>query len=155
MKKLLGILVLGLLLSGCYSKSYETFNKRAVKNNVYSAKAESISRGAWASSTSYSQQAAVDRAINHCNQSWKVNDCVVHSIGSRYVFEESKEDYKIQIAQNTCKKVGYTSGTQAFADCTIKMIAKVGSQQQGQTIIIGQQRILPKVSCAIRYGPDC
>jgi len=144
MKSLLGIVFLGLLLSGCFnSNNYESFVKRSAKNNIYTAKAQSILSGAWSGGQSaISREAAANDAINRCNQRWNKNDCVLHSIGNSYVFEESKQDYKIKIAQNTCKKVGYSEGTESFADCTVKvMVAQSASQTQGQTVIVGQRRI--------------
>ena len=143
MKKILGILILGALLSGCFaSNTYESRVKRAAKDNYYSAKAQSVSRSGWAAASDYTQQGAIDQAIAVCNDYNKTNDCVAQYIGNRYVFEESKQDYKIKIAQNTCKKVGYSEGTEAFADCTVKvMVAQSASQTQGQTVIVGQRRI--------------
>ena len=81
-------------------------------------------------------------AISKCNNEFNVSDCVLAMVSDRNVFEESKQDYKIKIAQNTCKKVGYSEGTEAFADCTVKvMVAQSASQTQGQTVIVGQRRI--------------
>ena len=55
---------------------------------------------------------------------------------------ESKEDEKIAKAQNVCRKVGFTPGTDKFADCTIKMMSQGQGQGQGQgqTVIVGQRK---------------
>ena len=146
MKKLLAIVVLCLLV-GCSSNNYESYVKRSAKNNTYTAKAQSISSGAWhgGSSTNSSEGAAID-AIFKCNKRFNKSDCVLHSIGTRYVFEESKQDYKIQIAKNVCIKVGYAEGTEAFSDCTVKMLTK--AEQQKTTVIVGGGYKSP-------YKPSC
>ena len=49
---------------------------------------------------------------------------------------EAREDKKIAKAQNVCRKVGFTPGTDKFADCTIKMLTTTGGKQ---TVVIGNQ----------------
>ena len=125
------------------NSSYERYHNKAIKSNLYSAKAQSVLKGGWAATTDYSQQAAVNKAVAKCNNYNKSNDCVPHTIGNRYVFEENKKDYIISSAQNTCARVGYTEGTESFADCTLKMITK--QTGQNQTVVIGnsnRQRLL-------------
>ena len=147
MKKLLEIIILGLLLSGCTPTNYQSYNKKGERLNYYTAKAKSISSGAWLSSASkISQEAAANQAVTRCNQRAKVSDCVLQWIGKRNVFEESKQDYKIQIAKNVCIKVGYAEGTEAFSDCTVKMLTK--AEQQKTTVIVGGGYKSP-------YKPSC
>jgi hypothetical protein len=68
--------------------------------------------------------------------------------------EEAKEDEEIAKAQSVCKKVGFTPGTEKFADCTLKMLTTAKSTNQGQTVVVGQRKI-PKVSCKVIDGVDC
>jgi len=53
---------------------------------------------------------------------------------------EAKEDEGIVKAQSVCKKVGFTPGTEKFADCTIKMLTEAKSKGGSQTVIVGQRR---------------
>ena len=71
--------------------------------------------------------------------------------------EEAKEDKQIAKAQSVCKKIGFTPGTDKFADCTIKMLTttKSTNQGQGQTIIVGPPRKYPKVACDAMGGLVC
>ena len=158
MKKILGILILGALLSGCFaSNTYESRVKRAAKDNYYSAKAQSVSRSGWAAASDYTQQGAIDQAIAVCNDYNKTNDCVAQYIGNRYVFEESKQDYQIQSAQSICKKIGLTAGTDKFTDCIIKMMsqAQVQGQSQGGSTVIYGQRPYNKSVCVASGGLLC
>ena len=158
MKKLLMILVLGLLLVGCAPTSYEGFHKKHSRNNLYTVKAQSISKNGWAASSSpISFADAANRAIKNCNNYNKSNDCVSHTIAGKYVFDESKQDYQIQIAQNICRKVGYTEDTEKFADCTIKMMSRAQTQIQskGGSTVIYTQRKYPKVACDAMGGLVC
>jgi|ETNmetMinimDraft_11_1059920.scaffolds.fasta_scaffold86435_1 hypothetical protein len=70
---------------------------------------------------------------------------------------EAKEDKQIAKAQSVCRKVGFTPGTDKFADCTLKMLttAKSTNQGQGQTIIVGPPRKYPKVACDAMGGLVC
>ena len=70
---------------------------------------------------------------------------------------EAKEDEEIAKAQSVCKKVGFTPGTEKFADCTLKMLttAKSTNQGQGQTIVVGPPRKYPKVACDAMGGLIC
>ena len=55
---------------------------------------------------------------------------------------EAREDENIAKAQNVCRKVGLTPGTDKFIDCTIKMLTTTGGKQ---TVIVGQQRTLKTI----------
>ena len=46
-------------------------------------------------------------------------------------------DQQIAAAQNVCRKIGVTPGTDKFIDCTIKMMSTSSGQQ---TVIVGQGR---------------
>ena len=159
MKKLLGILVLGLLLSSnAYAGTYAKFLKKYEKRGSYVVMAKSISTGGtyWAAKPS-SYNAAANLAISTCNNHFNVSDCVVAMVSNRNVFEESKQDYQIQSAQSICKKIGLTAGTDKFIDCTIKMMsqAQVQGQSQGGSTVIYGQRPYNKSVCAASGGLLC
>jgi uncharacterized protein YfaT (DUF1175 family) len=131
--------------------SYVKFLKKYEKKGKYVVMVKSISKGNWHFSAGpYSYTDTADRAINNCNNKFQVSDCVLAMVGDRNVYDENKQDYLIHIAQYTCRKVGYTKGTEKFADCTIKMISQaqvqVQKQERSQSIIVGQRnsgRIYP------------
>ena len=147
MKKLLVIVILGLFLSSCemlgindelrrmdgIANTYENFYYRNTKKWPYIVKAVSPSSGGWAaaaSNISYAEASA--KAIRLCNK--RNNDCVLGTKGLQVIYSApTEEDRKIAKAQSICRKVGYTQGTEAFADCTIKVL----SHKQGQTVIVG------------------
>ena len=139
MKKLLGILFVSLLLSGC-ADGYTKFQEK-YKHAKYFAKVKSPSTGyeAWgASNTSY--DSAFKAAHAHC----KANDCIPYMRGNTYVYNPpakppppSREDIMISKARNICKKIGVTPGTDKFIDCTVKMMSTSSGQQ---TVIVGQRR---------------
>ena len=137
MKKLLGILILGLLLQGCgppsnYSGYKNYWQKRGFD---YSAKA-CPANGRYCSWYAAHSQAEANRgAVNACNR--RNSYCVVFIEGNRTVAD--KEDAQIAKARNVCRKIGLSPGTSQFTDCTIKMMVAPSSGGQ-QTIIVGQQR---------------
>ena len=155
MKKIIALCVLGLalfLLSSCtetrsqMKSSYKTFQKKAVKKNSqykYFVKVMSPTTGKGymiASAISYDD--ALNGALEGCRNQG-VYDCIIHTRGNSVVYNPpSKEDIKIIAAQNTCKKVGYSEGTEAFSDCAIKILTQA-KQQNSQTVIVGQRRIFP------------
>ena len=49
---------------------------------------------------------------------------------------EAREDKKIAKAQNVCRKIGFTPGTDKFIDCTLKMLTTTGGSQ---TVVVGQR----------------
>ena len=99
---------------------------------------------------------ALNGALEGCRNQG-VYDCIIHTRGNTYVYNPpTEEDRNIVKAQNTCRKVGYTPDTQAFADCTIKVLSSVNQGQgqgQGQTIIL--RRKYPKVACDAMGGLVC
>ncbi len=99
---------------------------------------------------------AANIAISTCNNKFNVSDCIIAMVSDRNVFEDSKQDYQIQSAQGTCRKIGLTAGTDKFTDCTIKMMSQAQGQSQGEnkTVILGQRR-LPKVKCSIMWTANC
>ena len=141
MKKILGILILGLLLQGCGApNNYHGFKNYWQKRGyTYFAEAcpESGRRCWW--NAAYSQADANRAALNSCNRSF--GNCAIFREGNRTV--GGREDINIATAQNTCRKVGYSEGTEAFADCTIKILTQA-TQQGSQTVIVGQRRIFPR-----------
>ena len=125
MKKLLMIIVLGLLFSGNASaETYKKFTKKAKKQGYkYSVSVYSPSNRYYqfsASKVSYDQ--AFKDALNTCKQkSW--NDCKPYQRGKTIVYiYPSAEDVQITKAQNTCTRLGYSKGTNEFRDCTLKVM---------------------------------
>ena len=144
MKKLLGIIVLG-LLTGCFAtgNNYNSFKNQHGKTHRYFAQVKSPSSGrlAWAASN-VSFQEAINLAIRTCRNHGS-NDCIPHTVGNRIVYQApSREDINIAKAKNVCTKLGVTPGTDRFTDCTIKMMSTSTGQQ---SIIIGQQRQIQTV----------
>ena len=161
-KKLLGIVVLGLLFCNvghANSKKYAKFLKKYEKRGSYVVMAKSISKGkVWWTARPSSYDDAANIAISKCNTRFQVNDCVLAMISDISVYEESKQDYQIQSAQSICIKVGYTEGTEKFADCTIKMMSQAQTQQgksQGGSTVIYGQRPYNKSVCVASGGLLC
>ena len=139
MKKLLGILVLGLLLSGC-ADAYQSFQKKNSKYK-YFVKVKSPTRGiTYYAASNVSYVDALETAKGGC-KSEGVYDCITYSMGNRYVYSPptppSKEDKMIAKARNICEKIGVIPGTDKFIDCTIKMMSTSSGQQ---TVIVGQRK---------------
>jgi len=60
--------------------------------------------------------------------------------------KQTREDKKIAKAQNVCRKIGFTPGTDRFLDCTVKMLTTTGGKQ---TVIVGsgQRRSIYPLHC--------
>ena len=148
MKKLLGIIVLGLLLSSCQTgsnvvrwldgergPSYDQWKKKNSQYTYY-VRVMSPSTGAGGyGSSNVSYDHAFQGAMSVCNAS----DCIIHTRGNQYVYRPpTREDRNIAKAQNVCRKLGVTPGTDRFTDCTIKMMSTSSGQQ---TVIVGQSQM--------------
>ena len=147
MKKILGILFVGILLSGCGigdelrrmdgKHVHSAYYKQAVKKNpgfkyYVLVKSPGTDKLLWgASNASYND--AFNITINQCKQ-FGLYDCVPHTRGWTYIYNVSREDKKIAYAQNVCRKVGYSPGTNDFRECTIKIISANPGQQ---TVVVG------------------
>ena len=139
MKKLLGIVVLGLLV-GC-ADGYQSFQKKNIKQYKFFVKVKSPTRGiTYYAASNSSYDAALETAKGGC-KSESVYDCIAYSLGNRYVYNPpappSREDRMIAKARDVCKKIGVTPGTDKFIDCTIKMMSTSSGQQ---TVIVGQRK---------------
>ncbi len=153
MKKLLAIIVLGLLVSGCgmdFSNSgrptHSKYYKQSVKsksNYKYHVLVVSPSTNKTLSAASnVSYASAFDTAIKGC-KNFGLYDCVPHTRGWDIIYQApSREDVNIAKAKNVCRKLGVTPGTDRFTDCTIKMMSTSSGQQ---SIIVGQQRQIQTV----------
>ena len=120
--------------------------------------AKSISKGKmWWIARPSSYDDAANIAISTCNNKFNVSDCIIAMVSDRNVFEDNKQNYQIQSAQSTCRKVGYKEGTEKFADCTIQMMSQAQgqSQERSQTVIVGPPRKHPKVACDAMGGLIC
>jgi len=138
MKKLLGIVVLGLLLSGCadtYTKYQEDMIKYGAKYFVH-VKSLSTGKGFYAASAD-SYEHAENTAKKRC-RSKGLSDCIVYKRGNTIVYSApTTEDKKIAKAKNVCRKIGFTPDTDKFLDCTVKMLTTTGGKQ---TVIVGNRR---------------
>ena len=160
MKKVIGIIILGLLVGeNAYAgMTYSKFLKKHEKKGYFVVEAKSISKGlTWMGADRDTYDGAVNLAISKCNKGYRVNDCVLSMVSDRSVFEESKQDYQIQSAQSICKKIGLTAGTDKFTDCIIKMMsqAQVQGQSQGGSTVIYGQRPYNKSVCVASGGLLC
>ena len=148
MKKILGIIVLSLLLSGC-SSTPPTPSAVTPIGYKYQSSESSILLGIGAKGMS--GQAVKEIASEHCNSFNKYvfnyeYDFIVDSDGAKGYFYctdkyeptrsvkgkirninwtnyESQEGTSLRInkAKNTCKTLGFEEGTEKFTDCTLKL----------------------------------
>ena len=146
MKKILGIVVLGFLLSGCGGP--QNYNDALNLGYTYTALVESKkligqNEGAWGASNN-SQAQANSEAMKSCNSVYA--DCVVVKEGSRTVY--NKEDAeRVQLAsiieetKNTCKVLGFKQGTEKFSDCALKLYTKKIelAEKQNQQVVVQNQ----------------
>ena len=134
MKKVLGILVVGLLISGCSTTagdgSYFDFQKYWIQEGRAVVQICSISRVEkkgedvchWSAKETLDE--AKQSAFGRCSK--RFNDCEVIKIGAKTVL--TYEDYKnkemasmIEKSKSTCKTLGFESGTEKFNDCTLRL----------------------------------
>ena len=133
MKKFLGILVLGLslvLLNSC-GMDYEKF--RSQTEYPYYAEAcpasnPNVEAGCGIGGN-YSQAAANAGALEVCGR--KFNDCVIVKETNRNVYQQSLNEKRsislasmMEDAKSTCKGLGFTEGTDKFADCNLKLYSQ-------------------------------
>ena len=151
MKKLLGILVLGFLLSSC-GTTYESFksdhSNYTYHSNACPANDPQRVDGCGLGASMSSQQQANNVALEICSESF--SNCVVVKEGNQWVYNEqnynnSQNSIKmasmIDKAKNTCKSLGFTKGTEKFTDCSLKLYTQemeLAAQQNQQVIIQGQ-----------------
>ena len=140
-KKLLGIIILGLLLSGCadpYISYQEKYNKLGRDYKYVWVKSPSTGKNLFYADNTYAN--ALNAAKRNCRNQG-IDDCIIYKRGNTYVYDPpkppSEEDKMIAKARNICEKIGATPGTDKFIDCTIKMMSTSTGQQ---TIFVGQQR---------------
>jgi len=146
MKKILGIVVLGFLLSGCAAPQYvNTYNDVLNLGYTYTAIAESkklMGQDKWAwGGSNISQADANSRAMNTCNAAY--SDCVAVKEGSRTVYNKEEAE-KIQLTliieetKNTCKTLGFKQGTDKFSDCALKLYTKKIelAEKQNQQVVV-------------------
>ena len=78
--------------------------------------------------------------------------------------EKDKISSMIDRAKSTCKELGFKEETEKFTDCALKLYtqqadaeaaAKSTNQGQGQTIIVGPPRKLPRAACEASGGLIC
>jgi hypothetical protein len=154
MKKFLGIVVLGFLLSSCSSggpgTSYQAHNEY-YSNYTYHSYACSASNlsyhmGCGMGASMQSQEDANQAALSIC----KSSDCVVYKEGNRIVY--NKQNYEnnqnsikitsmIDKAKNTCKSLGFNEGTEKFTDCSLKLYSQsldLAAKQNQQVVIQNQ-----------------
>jgi len=133
MKKFLGIVVLGLLLSGCSGYDYTDF-KNEHPNFKYYAEACSTSDLKYKcnlAASMASQKSANTSAINECRK--RFSNCVIHREGNYIVYNKQdiankKKEFKMNAmiteSKNTCKSLGFTEGTEKFTDCALKLYSQ-------------------------------
>ena len=138
MKKIFGVLILGTLLSGCADGYTKFQEKHGSRYKYVEVRSPSTGKIHYAAHNSYSAAEAL--AKKKCRERGAY-DCIIYKRGNTYVYNPpkplSKEDKMIVKAQNLCKKIGVTPGTDKFIDCTIKMMSTSTGQQ---TVIVGQRK---------------
>jgi hypothetical protein len=169
MKKLLA-LGLVLILSGCASgySSYNDFiNKTREKGARYhaSSKPEGYITNArmLAFATGNSQNEANQRAVQHCNKTYRINSCIVFEEGRKNVYYIKQQEQRIAIqkanvarqkahqrrlisnakseANAECKSLGFNDGTTEFADCNLKLFTLYKQEaMEEEKIRIAEQR---------------
>ena len=148
MKKILGIIILGLILNGCasgapsnYSGYKDYWKQQGVNYAGMACPISSIEKGNttgcwWLAANSQSE--ANQGALNSCSNN--SSDCVIFKEGNRTVYN-ADDVKKVQLAsiveetKNTCKTLGFKQGTDKFSDCALKLytqkieLAKKENQQ--------------------------
>jgi len=139
MKKILGVIFLSLLLSGCSSPiDYEGYQKSQSEYKYTtdtcpkSIAEQSITackdKGSWGKSK-ISQEDSNKIALDKCNK--KYDNCRILSESSVFVYEKNKAKETsvefakmINKAKNTCKTLGFEEGTDKFTDCSLKLYSQ-------------------------------
>ena len=154
MKKILGIIILGLILNGCASgapsnysgyKDYwkqQGFNYAGMACPISSIEKGNTTGCYWLAAKSQSE--ANQGALNGCSNN--SSDCVIFKEGNRTVY--SKDDAnRVQMAtliedsKNTCKSLGFREGTDKFSDCTLKLYSQKLdlAEKQNQQVVVQNQ----------------
>ena len=170
MKKLLGIVVLGLsltLLSSC-GTTYESFQNSNPGHNYYAyacpASKPNIIDGCGLAAD-YTEAGAKEGALEVCGR--RYNDCMVFKVNNKNVYQEiiaEKNELSLasmmEGAKSTCKGLGFAEGTDKFADCSLKLYSQsielaAKSNQQVQNMSGGVVTIYDPVrdsNALIRQG---
>ena len=145
MKKLLAIIVLGLLFNGCagssytnnsgYNKYIKNVKKKGAKYYVSMISPSTSMLMYSASFISYDD--AYKRSLDGCKKrGWY--DCVPHYRGNTLVYKyPTRQERLIAQAQNTCASLGFSRGTNEFRDCTLKVYSKNSSGNR--TVVVPRQ----------------
>ena len=149
MKKLLGIVVLGLLLSGCVSE----MKRMQKQGSIYSHKAsvQLIKSGfnlgfiEYGNSSREAEEKALATCKNEinlkkikkarCETVWVVETGIYQNIEK----EKKKKIANLENLKSTCREFGYNEGTESFADCVKDLYLQ--NTQAGKT----QRKIDPSV----------
>ena len=152
MKKLLGIMVLGLLLVGCAAgidtTSYEGY-RSSTSDHTYHAMAcpasdPEVNFNCGLARSVVSQYETNQKALEVCARAY--SDCVITKEGTKTVY--TKEDSsRVQMAtiiedsKNTCKTLGFQEGTSKFTDCALKLYTqKIElAEKQNQQVVVQNQ----------------
>ena len=149
MKRLLGILVLGFILSSCGAPntSYQGYKDyySEYKYHAYACPASDpdVHVGCGLMASDDSQRHANEEALRVCRNSF--SDCVVIKEGNVTVYSKQNAE-KVQMAdmiedsKNTCKSLGFREGTEKFSDCSLKLYTQkmeLAAKQNQQVIVQG------------------
>ena len=138
MKKLLGIVVLGLLLSGCatvvddyydpdkFVIEIPAWDKKSLKEvkTIANQKCNSLNRGL-AINLTHKKKQAVDESLGFRSYSFNCEKSEMVAKEEKKQEEENKKQIEltsmIDKAKDTCKSLSFTEGTEKFSDCALKL----------------------------------
>tara|TARA_B100000886_G_C20278226_1_gene429994 strand:+ start:69 stop:728 length:660 start_codon:yes stop_codon:yes gene_type:complete len=125
MKKLLAIIVLGLLLTGCVSEMKKVRDNRS--ENRFAGRAELVKGGFNPGFVRYGNtiEEVEYKSLAACEQKRRAvgkGKCIYNGSWENRPYkvnQESKENKRASLAniKSTCKEFGYNEGTEKFADC--------------------------------------
>ena len=130
MKKILGIIVLGMLLSGCGSSNYAEFEKGWSEQGSKSAKAcslskiENVKKGSCYWAAKDTQREANNIALRNCKKDYPECFVVMENKTTVYTYDDHKQKDMAKIindSKKTCNSLGFKEGSEKFTDCTLRL----------------------------------
>ena len=134
MKKAIAIIILGLslvLLNSC-GMDYEKYRNQNPQFPHYAEACPASNpnvEGGCGLAAGHTQEQANTGALEVCGR--KFNDCVIVKETNRNVYQQSLiNKQKVSLAsmtddaKSTCKGLGFTEGTDKFADCSLKLYSQ-------------------------------
>ena len=150
MKKILYLALLMLILNACGPTNYTEVRQMGYSYTALAEPEDKIGQnvGAYGASMK-SQREATNNAMSYCRTAY--TNCVLTYEGSRYVYVSQQEKNKIalekslatavQRSKKECVDLGFSVGTQDYADCNLKLSSLYKEEAlEKQKIMLAEQQ---------------